>query len=214
MDSTAPLIDRSQAFLVYASFCGDIERTAHALELTPVQVLRVVDEENWTARLKPILELKKSGKPGDLERAMNRALNFVQAHRMRLIVERAIKHFTGMDEQTFSEMMANGTRFTKDGQPALLKMSTRAIADLASALEKAHAMTYQALGDTSQERMRANAPAQAGDSYADMHAQIAQAMAKAGQSTTPRALLLDAQLAHAQLAPKSPVDDSYDRDEH
>jgi hypothetical protein len=207
----SPPIDRPQAFLLYATFCGDVVKTAHALNVSPVAVLRVVDDEGWTEKLKGIIELKNSGKPGDLERGINRALNFVQAHRMRLIVERAIRHFTGMTEEAFAEMMTSGKEFTKDGKPAMLKMSTRAIADLASALEKAHACSYQALGDTAQDRGKRKEAEATVESMGGLHAQIAAAMAKAGASQTPRAMLLDAQLdrANAMRRPEqkaSPLD--------
>lgn len=215
MDSALqPLIDREQAFLLYATFAGDVQRTAHALGISPVALLRMVDEEGWTERLKGIIELQKSGRPGDWERAINRALNYVQAHRMRLIVERAIRHFTGLSEVEFKDQLLTKAPNVKGAAGQVVKMSTRSIADLASALEKAHAMTYQALGDTAQERMKANAPSASGDAYADMHAKIAEAMAKAGKSTSTRALLFDAQVAQAEAVRGPAPDDSYDRDEH
>jgi len=215
MDLTpVPLIDREQAFLLYATFAGDLERTAHSLGVRPMDVLRIVDEEKWTERLKGILELKKSDKPGDFERALNRALNYVQAHRMRLIVERAIRHFTGLDERTFSEMMTSGTPFVKEGKPAQLKLSTRAIADLASALEKAHSMTYAALGDTAQDRGKRKEAEATVESMGDLHAQIAQAMSKAAASTAPRAMLFDAQVRQAEALARRPAMHPNDDDDH
>ena len=56
-------IDRENAFLLYATFCGDIERTAHALNVPAVAVLKVADEEGWQTRLGPIIALKKSTRP-------------------------------------------------------------------------------------------------------------------------------------------------------
>ena len=95
-DAQEVVFDREQAFLLYATFCGDLEKTAHALNVRPVEVLRMVDEEGWNERLKAILELKKSGRPGDIERAINRALNFVMAHKFRLFLERVLFRLTGM----------------------------------------------------------------------------------------------------------------------
>lgn len=197
-DHDLPLIDREQAFLLYATFCGDLERTAHALGLTSVTLLKMVEDEKWNDKLKPILELKKGARPGDLERAINRALNYVQAHRLRLIVERAIRFFTGLSESEFKAHLCVMPPPGAKGDCPTVKMSTRCIADLASALEKAHAMSYQALGDTAQERLKANQPMSAQDTYADMHAKIADAMAKATHSQSPRALLFDAQLKQAE----------------
>jgi hypothetical protein len=68
-ESEAPVkFDIEQAFQLYATFCGDVERTAHALNVSPVDVLRTADEERWSERLKSILELKKSARPGDIVR--------------------------------------------------------------------------------------------------------------------------------------------------
>lgn len=211
MDSPAPLpenldeveyqpIDRENLFLLYATFAGDLERTAAAAGLGTTQVLRIVDEENWTEKLKGIIELRKSGKPGDIEKAINRAISFVQAHRLRLVVDRAIRYFTGLSENDFQDQLMTGAPGTKPGEAKIVKMSTRAIADLASALEKCHAAAYQALGDTASERVKAQAPSATAEAYSDLHAKIAQAMAKAGASKTPRAMLADAQLAQAAAA--------------
>jgi hypothetical protein len=60
-------IDRENAFLLYATFTGDLERTAHALNVRACDVLLMADEEKWNEKLKPILDLKKSTKPGDIE---------------------------------------------------------------------------------------------------------------------------------------------------
>src|SRR5512147_2825458 len=81
-------VNREDAFLVYASFCGDVIRAGHALGLPPSAVLKMADDEGWAAKLAPILELSKTGKPGDIERAMNRAVSFVQAHRMKNFLNR------------------------------------------------------------------------------------------------------------------------------
>lgn len=184
-------IDRENAFMLYAAMCGDLERTAHALNISPVEVLKMADDEKWNDKLKSILELKKSSRPGDIERAINRAMNFVQAHRMRLFLERVIVKLTGMNETELTEYLFTG-HSPKDGTP-YLKLSTRALADLMSALEKAHALSYQSLSDTAQDRSK-RVESDDGKSGGELHAQIAEAMRKVGRSRTPRAQLFDAQL--------------------
>jgi hypothetical protein len=187
-------LDREQAFLIYATFTGDLERTAAALNVRPMDVLRVADEENWNEKLKPILELSKSAKPGDVEKAINRALNFVQAHRLRMIIERIIKRLTGMsadelEEYVFAARDEDGKRFSK--------LSTRAVADLSSALEKCHAMSYLALGDSGPERAR-KPDADSKANMGDMNVRIAEAMRKAAKGSSPRVQLFDAQLEIGQ----------------
>jgi|SRR5712664_479568 len=192
-------IDREQAFLLYASFCGDLARTAHALNVSPVTVLRMADDEGWNDKLAPILALKKSSKPGDVERAMNRAYNFVQGHRMRMIVNRVIQRLTGFNEKEFEDYLLTGT---SPHGVKFAKLSTRALADLASAMEKAHAMTYASLNDTAPERSRRNEAGDDSVSAGLLHVKLAAAMSEAGESKTPRALLFDAQLEQAAAAVK------------
>jgi hypothetical protein len=195
----SPPIDRENAFLLYATFCGDVVKTAHALNVSPVAVLRVVEDEGWTEKLKGIIELKNSGKPGDLERGINRAICYVQCHRMRLVVERAIRVFTDLSEQEFRDQLTTtGAYKNKEGAPVLVRTSTRSIADLASAMEKCHSMLYAALGDSGQERVRRKEIDGSSVAVCDMHAKIAEAMAKVGASKSPRSLLFDAQIAHGQ----------------
>lgn len=222
-DEITQELDREQAFLLYAAFCGDVERTAHALGVSAVDVLRIADDEKWNDKLKGIIELKKSARPGDVERAVNRALNFVQAHRMRLFVERIIHKLTGLNPDELHEYlfqkdaMSVGRNKKDPGQPIIVKLSTRAVADLASAMEKAQAMSYLALNDTAQERIKRKEAIEGNEAGGELHAKIADAMSKLGKSRTPRALLFDAQLDEANKGrakavvekrkPYNPLDD-------
>lgn len=192
-DSYQVVFDRGQAFLIYATFTGDIERTAVALNVSPVAVLRVADEENWAEKLKPILELKKSNKPGDMERAINRALNFVQAHKFRMFLERIILRITDMPADEFEKYLLSDAYVNSRGNVVDSKFNTRALADLASAMEKCHAMTYSALNDTAPERARRKTDTDS-QNAADFHVKLADAMQKAAASNTPRVKLLEAQI--------------------
>ena len=189
-------LDREQAFMLYATFCGDVERTAAALNVRPIDILRAADEDNWNIKLQSIIALKKSDRPGDIERAINRAINFVQAHRTRLFLDRMLKRLNSMSaDELDSYLLTEET--TKSG--SVRRISTRPIADLTSALEKAHAMTYAALNDTAGERKaRGDDEDQAESSAGALHAQIADALAKVRGSASPRSQLLAAQLAQGQ----------------
>lgn len=190
-------IDKENAFLLYATFCGDVVRTAHALDVTPEVVARAAAALKWDEKLAPIIALKKSTRPGDVERAMNRALNFVQAHTFRLFVSRCIHRFTNMTDKDLDEYIFQGKGIDEKGKAVSAKVSTRGVADLASAMEKCQSMSYQALNDTTTERVKRSETADAEVSAADMHARIAAGMAAVGQDNSPQAKLLDAQLAEA-----------------
>jgi hypothetical protein len=205
------LIDRENAFLLFATFCGDVERTAGALNISGAAVVKMADDEGWLSKLTGIIELKKSKKPGDLERAISRAINFVQAHRYRMFLERVLQRLAGFTEAEFKEYLL--TKATKEGTVSAL--STRALADLASALEKCHAMTYLALNDTAQERIKRNETADNTTSGGELHVQIARAMADVRASQTPRAQLFDAQLAiAADVAKTARKETPLDNDNH
>lgn len=187
-------IDRENAFLVYATFVGDLERTATALNIRSLDVVRMADEGHWMERMKPLLELSKSSKPGDVERVINRALNFVQAHRMRMVIERALNRLTGMSVDEFEDYIFTSQEYDgKKGTSRVKRLSARALADLAAAIEKCHSMTYAALGDTAKERQQRDegSPETAAN---DMYLKIAAAATKVAADRSPRAQLFDAQL--------------------
>lgn len=196
IEDGAASIDRENAFMLYASFCGDLARTAHALNVSPTTILRVADEEGWAIKLAPILELKKGTKPGDIERAMNRAVNFVQAHRMRVFVSRVMNRMSGLSPEQFDEVLFPSEK-RKDGTTSR-KFSTRAFADLASAMEKAHALSYSALNDTAPERTKRKEDGVTETNLNELHARLSAAMAEVAGSRTPRALLFDQQLVEAE----------------
>lgn len=208
-------LDREQSFLIFCTFGGDCVRTAAALNIRACDVLKMAEEEGWLEKMKPILELKKTGKPQDYERALNRCLNFVQAHRMRLFVEKILHKLMSMGNEEVEEYIFSD-HSAKDGT-AFKRLSTRSIADLASAMEKAHALSYQALSDTSTDRAkRKELEGEDGASGGELHAKIAAAMAKVRASATPRAQLFDAQVEIGETLAKEitrPANPN-DSDEH
>jgi len=207
-DSPPLEINRSTAFLLYATFCGDVERTAHALSVRPIDLVRVADDEGWDAKLGGILALKRSQRPGDLERAMNRAMNYVQAHLWRQFLDRCMQELialnqAALNEYLFSEVNQGQLKLLGDAQPPPRKLSTRGLADLSAAIEKAQDMTYKALSDTAGDRRQRQVDVDdAQTSPSQLFAEMAKAMAQVEKSNTPRAMLFDAQLAKAnELAP-------------
>jgi hypothetical protein len=166
---------RNKTFLLYTVFCGDIVKTAHSLGITPASVAKMADEGGWDEKISDILALRKSDKPGDLERAINRAINYVQAHRYRMQLERVIQHISGLTDGALTDLLVSKVKDKLGNVHASL--SCRAFADLSSALEKAHTLSYLALNDTSTDRSRRKEEMDGGVMAAtQMHQQIAQAM--------------------------------------
>ena len=189
-------LDREQAFMLYATFAGDVIRTAHALNVPPAALMLMADECGWNDKLRSIIEMKESSKPGDWERAVNRAINFVMAHQMRLLFDRALKRYRDMPEEELQKALVEEW-FDKDGNKRW-KHSGKVFADLAAAMEKVHSMTYHALSDTVQDRNRRKEQEKGEDSTTDMHAVISAKMNEISRDQSPRAQLFDAQLAKGQ----------------
>lgn len=194
-------VDVENLFLLYATFCGDVARTAHAADLAPELVQGLAAEHGWDKKLKPIIDLKQSTTAGSVERAVNRALNFVQAHRMRLFLERVLKKMAGMSPTDLdSFLFPQVLRGKVENQMVYQTLSTRALADLASALEKCHSMTYLALNDTATERKERKEDGNDDATAVETHLRLAAAMAASGGGSAKsiKAICLDAQLHIAQ----------------
>lgn len=195
--------DVENAFQLYSSFTGDVQRTAFALGVKPQVVIEMAQELKWDERLKSIFDLKKTGKPGDLEKALSRAINFVQAHRMRIVLERMITRLYEMPVDKLVEE-CTAISYDKEGNEIKRMLNTRALSDLCAAVEKIHQLTYVALVDTVTERARRQDNGDAEVSLGSIHAVISQAMADS--KTSPRREEFSAKLAKAQeaLAPPAP----------
>jgi hypothetical protein len=192
--------DKDQAFLIYTIFCGDASKTAHALNCSVLQIAKMAEEHGWDKKVGEISSLRKSDRPGDLERAINRAINYTDAHRYRRTLQRLLAHFNSMDDVDLEELLIT-TTVDKAGNMHR-HLSTRPFADLSAALEKAHALTYLALGDTAQDRARRKEESDDGVMAASvLNQQIIEAMASqdgGGLEDSPRQQLIEEQNKRAE----------------
>lgn len=188
-------VDREQAYLLFATFCGQPIPVAKALGISPQAVLRMAAEGGWAEKLAPIISLHQGAtKPADVERAVNRALNWEQANRLRIVLQRMVRKLYDMDADQLLEYFTD----QQEGKFGVTrKVNARLLADLAAAMEKAQMLTYAALNDTATERNK-RGPEVEGASASAMQAQIAQAMDAVLRDQSPRAQMLDAQLEVAQ----------------
>jgi hypothetical protein len=160
-------IDVSQAFLVYMACVGDCDRVAAAIDLEPAQVKALAEEEGWSDKVRRISVISRNGRPGDFERAQSRALNFVQAHCIRLQINRLLREISSMTDE---ELVSRACVRTRDGGQQL---SGKVFVDLAAAAEACHRMTYMSLGDTVTERLdNPGGGGAKGSNSNDLHAAI------------------------------------------
>jgi hypothetical protein len=172
-------LDLDQVFMLYATFCGDVAKTAHSTGIPRERVEHLAQQHGWQDKIKEIIELNKGAKPGDMERGINRALNFVQANRFRIWVEKLMRAMVIAGTLAEDELdILRQKRYNKNGELTTDYVSTRALADLAATLEKIHWMTYEALGDSPQERAKRIEKPADDSAQTDTHARIAAALAK------------------------------------
>jgi len=198
-------MNRQNVFMTYIAMSGDVARTAEECGIDAVALQRMVDEEQWKEKIAPLINIKKNAKPKEMERMVNRTLNFAQIQRARIVLDRAIKKLYDMsDEDLFSYLMRETTTTKGKGDNETTvtekKLDTRGLTDLISAIEKAHMMSYYALNDTTPDRARRMKEENddSGPSMQEIHTQIADAMAAANASKSPRALVFDQQLAKSE----------------
>jgi hypothetical protein len=199
---TIPASEKDQAFGLYIIFLGDAVKTAHALGVPVATVVNVAREEGWDKRVGELAELRNSDKPGDLERAINRANNYSQAHRMFIQLERVLKLLQSWSDDELRRMLVKRV-VDKQGRASEC-FDTRPLADITAAMEKAHTMSYLALNDTASDRKQRN---ESGDdsviAASAMHAQIARTMAEISEHESPRTQLLEQQVKSANESAQS-----------
>jgi len=165
--------DVAQVFLVFMSLIGDEGKTATALDLEPAYVEWLAEQEGWKEKVRRISIMSKSEKPGDWERAQNRALNFVQAHRVRILIDKLLHVLTKDTDEDPQTLL---TRMSTTGKDGRCNISSRFFADLTSAMEKIHTLSYYALGDSVGERRDRMAEDGLDVSAAQIHAALLQAL--------------------------------------
>lgn len=137
-------LDVSQIFQTYITFGGDVDKTAVALDIDPRTIRDLERAENWPAKVEEWNKLRE-GDPRDVQIQINRAVNYVQAHRLRQILDRVVSH---LNEKPVEELVDLLTKTTKAGS----EFTARPLTDLTKAIESCQLMTQRALGDTVAER--------------------------------------------------------------
>jgi hypothetical protein len=198
------VIDREKAFVIYLQYSGDLVRTAEALHMEIATLAAYSEEDQWAVKAAPILKLRNSTSPAEVERGLNRISNFIQAFMMRTVLERQITALYRMTEKELMDVcMSEVVERDKEGNVVSTskKLQSRPLADLASALEKIHVLSYMALADTATERnLRAKRDDEAKVPAVDIHAEIAKAMADGGNTPIAKAIDEGLTLANEERA--------------
>ena len=134
-------VDQARAWMCYAAFSGDVEKTSISAKIPAAIILALEHDFDWPTKLK---RLKSGAGVSDAEKTANRAVNYLQAQRMRDILERSIQLLESPEELV---RLLVKFKFMKEGDVVGLEVSPKAVLDLTKALESAQNMSYRALGD-------------------------------------------------------------------
>lgn len=191
--------DVSQVFLCYMALVGDVSKVALALDIPEPEVQEMADREGWSEKVRRISIMSKSGRPGDWERAQNRALNFVQCHQLRRSIDRVIAHIA--DQVNKGAVLDLIEHKTKDA----VNYSAKLFTELAKAMQAVHEMTYSALGDTVKERDPSGDGKDAALTSAALHASLIGALNQQKlKDSTPETLVKEATVRVQELKSANP----------
>ena len=138
------LLNVASIFEHYLTFSGDAAKTAVALNLDVQDVRDLATSERWADKVEAWTSLQQGGSQ-DVQVQINRAINYVQSHRMRSVLDKLVSH---LSTKTADELVDMLTATSKNGNA----FSTRALTDLVKGIEACQLMTARALGDTVAER--------------------------------------------------------------
>ena len=129
-------VNPNSLFMLWQHFGGDDRRTAAAAGISVGIVSALAHDFQWKDLAQGRLGLKDE----KLEREVNRAQNYVQAQRIRRMIDVVVAEL----EADPKKLEAAMTVRDKDGS---VSFSAKPLVELAKAAESAQTMSYRALGD-------------------------------------------------------------------
>ncbi len=129
-------VNPNALFMLWQHFGGDAKRTAAATGTSLKVVEALAHDFQWKELAGGRLGLKDE----KLEREVNRAQNYVQAQRIRRIIDLVVQEL----EQDPKKLMSAMTKIDEEGNVAF---SAKPLVELAKAAESTQTMSYRALGD-------------------------------------------------------------------
>lgn len=142
-NSPTEVTDRPAILQVYLATFGDAEKTAMILN-TDVRVIEsYAAEENWQKKVDALRKLRAEHGADALARELNRTANFVQAIRLRKMLDRFIKNVCRKGK--FEDFCTNHGKNASN-------ISFKAPLELVKACQLVQDMTYNALADNKTAR--------------------------------------------------------------
>lgn len=138
-------VNPNALFLVWQHLGGDHKKTAAATGVQVSLIKALAHDYGWSGLVSGRLGL------GDekLEKEINRTHNYVQAQRMRRIIDRAFEFLETEPEALYRALHSVDRVGT-------VSVTAKPLVELAKAAESVHAMTYRALQDKEAQRLDPN----------------------------------------------------------
>ncbi len=167
--------DPVQVFLTYMMFAGDIDQTVAILQIDRSIVEGLSAAGNWPSKIKELQKLGEGKEPREYKLAVNRGVNYIQADRLRRLVDVVLTKMAGSTPEEVMDLL------TTTG-PKGNSFSTRPLTDLVKAAESAQLMTRLALGDVGAGEL-----AEGSESGSDIALSVMRAMNSAAELEAPAA---------------------------
>ena len=153
MNLPAVEVDPAEAFALFALHAGNVERVAVILDTDPAAIEAMAKRWKWSEKV-----VRTQGDAEDssaAQREVNRGVNYLQAHRLRSMVDRVLVELAmpGKLEDATTIVGMNGSH----------KRDYRVLRDVAEAARTAQDLTYRALGDSVDLARNDKAKGKAGD---------------------------------------------------
>lgn len=141
----------TKMYLTFIVLEGDTNKTAVACDVAEQLVIEQAQRENWHDRLETTKRLASDSRgPAEIERLLNRAGTYVQAMRLRRIIDVVLNELE--QRATNSKSILDAFTFTdKEGNH---RIDLKPIAELAAAAQKLSAVAFSAMSDTAGERLK------------------------------------------------------------
>lgn len=127
---------------------GDYDAAARTLGVEPTALMELAREGGWDKELARLAGGRECRTPDDFiraQRSFNRGINFVQAHRLRELVD--VFLVKALSDPDFMTELTTVVSQTRDGF-VIRRRDLRPVKDLADSVRTAHDLSYRALGDS------------------------------------------------------------------
>lgn len=142
----------TKLYLTYIVLGGDVEKTATACEVDPKLVQDCAERENWRDRLESTARLTSEGRgPAEIERLLNRATTYVQAMRIRRVIDVVLNELEQRMVSNKTSVLEAFTHIDKEGNK---RIDLKPLAELATAAHKLSSVAFSAMSDSAGERVK------------------------------------------------------------